>query len=429
LRDENPAALTHRTTIDPLLQQRIETLLKREAQSLGAEATFAAVVVENRDRRVLAYVGNSDFHSAPRRGTIDLARAVRSPGSALKPFIYAMAFDRLIIHPETLLEDRPRHFGDYAPADFDGRFQGDVTAREALQYSLNVPAVAVLDRLGPGRFTAALNAAGVALKLPRLGAEPGLAIALGGAGITLADLVRLYTALSNSGEVAPLRYRFDESPARGTTIFGPLAAWYVTDILAAAPPPPGTVPAEARRSRRLASKTGTSYGYRDFWAIGYDAEVTIGVWAGRADGTPLPGHSGRLTAAPVLFKIADLLGPASSQHTAPPPGGALLTSRNELPPRLQRLDAGPLAQSGAGRLGPKIVYPPDGALIEWHGEELPLEAVGGKPPLRWLVDRKPLPASQPRRKLYWRPEGIGFAQLTVIDAEGRSARSTVRLSP
>ena len=242
-------------------------------------------------------------------GTLDMARAVRSPGSALKPFIYAMAFDRLIIHPETVLEDRPRHFGDYAPSDFDGRFQGDVSARQALQYSLNLPAVAVLDRLGPARFTAALAAAGVRLRLPEPTADPGLAVALGGAGITLADLVRLYAALSNGGEVTPLRYRSDDPPVAGTPIFGPLGAWYVNDILAEAPPPPGVLPAEIRRGRRLAFKTGTSYGFRDFWAVGYDPEVTIGVWAGRPDGTPMPGRSGRLTAAPILFKIADLLGP------------------------------------------------------------------------------------------------------------------------
>src|SRR2546423_14356855 len=119
------------------------------------------MIVGNRDRGVLAYGGSADFGAVGPRGTIDMARAIRSPGSALKPFIYGMAFDRLIIHPETVLEDRPRHFGDYTPVDFDGRFQGDVTARQALQYSLNVPAVAMLDRLGPGRFIAALAAAGV----------------------------------------------------------------------------------------------------------------------------------------------------------------------------------------------------------------------------------------------------------------------------
>jgi penicillin-binding protein 1C len=429
LRDENPAALIHHATIEPLLQQRIEELLKREVAALDREASIAAIVVENRDRRVLSYAGSADFAAVSRRGSLDMARAVRSPGSALKPFIYAMAFDRLILHPETMLEDRPRHFADYAPSDFDGHFQGDVTAREALQYSLNLPAVAVLDRLGPGRFAAALAAAGVRLRLPEPASEPGLAVALGGAGISLIDLVRLYAALSNGGEVAPLRYRANDPSATRTVVFGPLAAWYVNDILAGAPPPPGILPAEIRRGRRLAFKTGTSYGFRDFWAIGYDAEVTIGVWTGRPDGTPMPGRSGRLTAAPVLFKIADLLGPPAPRHETPPPAGALIVGRNDLPPRLQRLDPGPLAQAAAPGGAPKIVYPPDGALIEWRGEELTLEATGGKRPFRWLVDGKPLPLALSRRAIYWRPDGVGFAQLTIIDAEGRSARSRVRLSP
>src|ERR1700730_3297786 len=429
LRDEQPAALTHRTTINPLLQQRIEALLTREVVGLDSEASFAAVVVDNRDRRVLAYVGNADFVSVTRRGALDMARAVRSPGSALKPFIYALGFDRLIVHPETVLEDRARYFGDYAPSDFDGRFQGEVTAREALQYSLNLPAVAVLDRLGPGRFIAALAAARIRLRPPEPAVEPGLAVALGGAGITLADLVRLYAALANGGEVEPLRYRASDPASSGAAIFGPLAAWSVNDILAEAPPPPGVLPAEVRRGRRLSFKTGTSYGYRDFWAIGYDPEVTIGVWAGRPDGTPMPGRSGRLTAAPVLFKIADLLGPSPTRTAAPPPPGALLVGRNALPPRLRRLDPGPLASASSETRGPKIVYPPDGALIEWHGEELPLEAAGGKRPLQWLVDGRPLPFDLPRRPIYWQPESIGFVQLTVIDAAGRSARSTVRLSP
>jgi len=429
LRDEQPAILTHRTMINPLLQQRIEALLKREVVGLDPEASLAAVVVDNRDRQVLAYVGSADFDSATRRGTLDMARAVRSPGSALKPFIYAMAFDRMIIHPETVLEDRARYFGDYAPSDFDGRFQGEVTAREALQYSLNLPAVGVLDRLGPGRFIAALAAGGIRLRLPGAAVEPGLAVALGGAGINLADLVRLYAALANGGDAAPLRYRAGDPASPGTAIFGPLAAWYVNDILAEAPPPPGVLPAEVRRGRRLSFKTGTSYGYRDFWAIGYDPEVTIGVWAGRPDGTPMPGRSGRLTAAPVLFKIADLLGPSPSRTAAPPPPGALLVGRNALPPRLQRLEPGPLAPAASQTGGPKIVYPPDGALIEWRGEALPLEAAGGKRPLQWLVDGRPLPLDLPRRPIYWQPESIGFVQLTVIDAAGRSARSTVRLSP
>jgi penicillin-binding protein 1C len=409
-RDE-PHAMAIRTTIDPLLQRQVEGLLRREVASLDPQATLAALVVDNRERRVVAYVGNADLLSGARHGTIDMVRAVRSPGSALKPFIYAMAFDRLLIHPKTILDDRPRHFGDYAPGDFDGRFLGEVTAREALQYSLNVPAVAVLDRLGPARFIAALAAAGIRLKLPQPAGEPGLAVALGGDGLSLFDLATLYVALSHDGSVAPLQTRPDEPPPAPTAIFGPVATWYVNDILTSAPPPPGMLPVEVRRARPLAFKTGTSYGFRDAWAVGYDAEVTIAVWAGRPDGTPLPGITGRTTAAPLVFKIADLLGaPAAGAGRKPPPPGALVVAGR---------DAG----------GPRIVYPPDGATVEWHGERVPLEASGGSTPLRWLADGRPLPRAEPRRTLYWKPGSVGFARLTVVDAAGRSAHATVRLEP
>ena len=430
LRDTAPAQTALHTTIDPLLQRRLEGLLRREAAELDPHATLAALVIDNRRRRVLAYVGNAVFADGRRRGTLDMARAVRSPGSALKPFIYAMAFDRLLLHPETLLDDRRRYFGDYAPADFDGRFHGEVSARQALQYSLNVPAVAVLERLGPKRLTAGLAAAGIRLHLPQSSNEPGLAIALGGVGISLADLATLYVALSHDGNVAPLLYRDEPLPAAETPLFGPAAAWYVNDILAAAPAPPGLLPAEVRRTRQLAFKTGTSYGYRDAWAVGYDSEVTIAVWAGRPDGTPMPGRSGRLTAAPVLFKIADLLGPTAVTAKREPPAGAVSVARRDLPTGLRRLEPGPLdTANGVEAGGPKIVYPPDGAVVTWDGRDLPLEASGGRGPLRWLIDGKPLPPGQPRRTSYWRPTGPGFTRVTVIDADGRSARAIVRLSP
>jgi penicillin-binding protein 1C len=429
LRDSDPLAPVQRTTIDPMLQRQVETLLHREAASLDPQATLAALVVDNRVREVVAYVGNADFASVARHGTLDMARAVRSPGSALKPFIYAMAFDRLIIHPQTVLDDRPRHFGDYAPTDFDGSFQGEVSAAEALQYSLNVPAVAVLDRLGPGRFVSALAAAGIRLHLPMPETEPGLAVALGGAGISLFDLATLYAALSQGGNIAALATRADDPPARRTAIFGPAAAWYVNDILENSPAPPGMLPAEVRGGRHLAFKTGTSYGFRDAWAVGYDSRVTIAVWAGRPDGTPMPGSSGRVTAAPVLFKIADLIGPAPAERASEPPPGVVRVARRDLPPALRRLDPTPL-EAGNARApgGPAILYPPDGAVVAWDGAALPLEATGGRGPLRWLVDGRPLPQAAPRRTLYWQPDDLGFVRLTVIDAIGRSARATVRLS-
>jgi len=254
-------------------------------------------------------------------------------------------------------------------------------------------------------------------------------VALGGDGISLIDLAALYVALSHDGAVAPLRTRVDEPERRETTIFGPVAAWYVNDILASAPPPPGMLPPEVRRARRLAFKTGTSYGFRDAWAVGYDSEITIAVWVGRPDGTPLPGITGRTAAAPVLFKIADLLGPPSASGPKPPPPGALLVARRNLPTALQRLDPGPAERAGRDPGGPKILYPPDGSIVEWHGEGVPLEAAGGSGPLRWLADGKPLPPRVPRQELFWTPAGIGFARLTVVDAAGRSAHANVRLEP
>jgi penicillin-binding protein 1C len=430
LRVAEPLTGVHRTTIDASLQRRVEALLRRELEVLDPQASLAVLVIDNKTRDILSYVGNAEFDSPERRGTLDMVRAVRSPGSALKPFIYAMAFDRLLIHPQTILDDRPRQFGDYAPGDFDGTFQGEVSAAQALQYSLNVPAVAVLDRLRPARFISALAAAGVKLRLPANDPEPGLAIALGGAGISLYDLATLYVALSHGGEVAPLHMLADDPVGHGTGIFGPAAAWYVNDILVDAPAPPGMLPAEVRKGRRLAFKTGTSYGFRDAWAVGYDPQVTIAVWAGRPDGTPMPGRSGRVTAAPVLFKIADLLGPAPPTPPADPPPGVLRVAYRDLPPALRRLDPG-MREAGksADAGGPKIVYPPDGSIVAWNGTGLSLEAAGGSGPLRWLVDGRPLPPAEPRHPLYWQPPDIGFVRLTVIDAKGRSARATVRLAP
>lgn len=419
MRNADPGREVHRTTLDAGLQRRVEALLRREAAALDPQATLAALVVDNRRHTILTYVGNADFASTERRGTLDMAHAVRSPGSSLKPFIYALAFDRLLIHPETVLDDSPRHFGDYAPSDFDGRFQGEVSAADALRYSLNVPAVAVLDRLGPSRFTAALASAGIRLRMPGSADEPGLAIALGGVGVSLVDLATLYTGLAQGGEVARLRYGDDDQAPRGAPLFGATAAWCVTDILENAPAPPGMLPGEVRRGRRLAVKTGTSYGFRDAWAIGYDSEITIAVWVGRPDGTPMPGHSGRVTAAPVLFKIADLLGPAALPPSTPPG----IVTRRDLPHGMRRLGPGPLQTAS----GPKILYPPDGATVAWDGGELPLEAAGGQGPLRWLVDGRPLPPTAPRRDPSWQPAGLGFVQLSVIDTAGRSGSATIRV--
>ncbi len=225
-----------RTTLDADLQRRIEAMLRRERLEDGA--AIAALVVENAGRQVRAYVGGVDFSSAA--GQVDLVRATRSPGSTLKPFVYGMAFDDGFVHPETRILDAPIRLGDYAPQNFDRSYQGIVTVREALQMSLNIPAVAILDRVGPGRLVDMLDRGGVHLAFPSRVTSPSLPVVLGGVGTSLHDLVMLYAGLADGGRMKPLRVQSDgrrrrvlpHADARGVMVSDP-------------------DPARQRRSRRL----------------------------------------------------------------------------------------------------------------------------------------------------------------------------------
>lgn len=425
------------TVIDGSLQAQIEALAGRVQDKLEPGATVAILVVENGTRAVRAYVGSGDFWDATRYGQNDMVRSVRSPGSALKPFIYAMAFDELIVHPETIVVDRPMRFGDYSPENFDHFYRGELSAREALQLSLNLPAVALLDRVGPLRLTAALKRAGAPLRLPGEVTMPGLPIALGGVGTTLEDLVKLYAGIAEGGLVRPLRYLAPEPGAAEDTaarIMSPTAAWYVTRILEEAPPPPNTVPPQHRkRGHAVAFKTGTSYGFRDAWAIGYDAAYTIGVWIGRPDGTFSPGRIGREAAAPVLYDVFDLVpAVAGAPGVANPvrPAEALIVANAGLPAALRRFEGrGGLADAMAAADLPRIAFPVDGATLQLSAgvdfRSLPLEAEGGKMPLLWLVNGQAIDSLPFRRKAEWQPDGGGAARITVIDAAGRAASAEV----
>ncbi len=312
------------THIDRALQEAIEAAARREARWFDDGATIAAIVVENAGRRVRAYLGGTDFFAPA--GQVDLARALRSPGSSLKPFIYGLGFDDLAIHPETLIDDKPARFGDYAPQNFDRDFRGTLTVRQALQQSLNLPAIALLDRIGPQRFAATLRDAGLTLAFPQPDQVASLPLALGGVGTTLSDLATGYAALADRGRVLPLALARGvpeaASSGRPTTpdtappgrLMSPEAAAQITRILAASPLPDALVSGSiARTGRWIAFKTGTSYGFRDAWAVGYSARHTVAVWVGRADGTPRPGALARATAAPLLFKFFDLLPPGDDE--------------------------------------------------------------------------------------------------------------------
>jgi penicillin-binding protein 1C len=434
LRAAAPGAEVFATTLDGVLQRQIEDLARREQRWFGDGADVAIVVADSRTRDVRAWLGSGDFFGA--HGQVDLARARRSPGSALKPFIYGLAFDEGIAHPETLIEDAPLRYGGYAPRNFDREFQGAVTIRSALQQSLNVPAVATLERVGPARLVAALREAGAVLEFDDAAAvAPSLPVALGGVGVSLADLTMLYAALAGDGRVQRLRLRADAPRALPTRLLGPAAAWQVADILAGLAPPEPWAQARGVGERRIAYKTGTSYGFRDAWAIGFTPAWTVGVWVGNADGTPRPGQYGRTTAAPILFKVFDLLSPRDEARRAAPPDVLRVAGNKHLPPALRVLGGSEPGQGSGPRapVPPRILFPPDGATIELPRvdaifDSIALKAEGGSGGLAWIVNGVPLPAESQRRETHWQPDGEGFAKIVVRDTLGRSATARVRLT-
>jgi penicillin-binding protein 1C len=414
---EAPAGqATVKTTLDARLQARVETLAREAAAQQGPETSVAVLVVETSTRAVRAAVGSAGRDRPG--GWEDMTQALRSPGSALKPFVYAFAFDEGLAAPDTRLQDAPRRFGDYQPEDFDRTFHGEVSAREALTNSLNVPAVEVLEKVGPDAFQARLEQAGVKLVRARAGEKgAGLALALGGAGIRLSDLAALYAGLADEGRVKPLAWT-DADVARageGFRLVRPETAQQVIDILKETAPPKGRTPgALTAHGPRIAYKTGTSYGFRDALAAGVGGGYVVVVWTGRADGGARGGLTGRDAAAPLLFDVFDALDAPAEAAPQIAPARA--------PEALQRL-------TPAGE-GPAMIFPPDGASVEVDrmgpsGRGLELSARGEG--LNWFVDGRPLPRDPLAGAPLWRPRGPGFYRISVVDAEGREAHARVRV--
>jgi penicillin-binding protein 1C len=415
-----PDRREHRLTLDLFLQKNLQELAHERAQALGPDISVAILAVDNMTGEVRARVASADYFDLRRAGQVDMTQALRSPGSTLKPFIYGLGFEDGVIHPDTLIDDRPSRYGGYVPENFDLTFQGVVTVRRALQLSLNVPAVAVLNKIGVSRLGARLSQAGAVLILPK-GEAPGLAMGLGGVGVRLADLVMLYASLARQGEALALTERQQADLRMPHRLLDPVAAWYVGNILLGAPPP------DNAPSGRIAFKTGTSYGYRDAWAIGFDGRMTVGVWVGRPDGAPVPGLVGRASAAPILFEAFARSGGAPAALPRAP-RGAIFAAGNKLPPPLQRFGiTGPREAAEA----PRIMFPPDGARLEIAAGARPdpvaLKISGGRGPLTVLVNGVPATAASGRGTLFFQPDGPGFVRLTVMDARGATDSVTVRL--
>ncbi len=283
---KEPQVKRHQTTLRRKVQEGLETVARDAAVKLGPKLSVAMVMADARTGEIVGEVGSADYFNASRSGWIDMTRINRSPGSTLKPFIYGLAFEDGLVSQETMIEDRPTDFFGYRPRNFDMSYQGDVSVRQALQLSLNVPAVRLLDVVGPTRLMVRFRRADVRPVLPANEA-PGLAIGLGGVGTTLKDLVQLYAALANQGRPVQLGDGIREKPAviEGEPLLEPVAAWHIADILSGVMPPLGA------GQRGIAYKTGTSYGYRDAWSVGFDGAYVLGVWVGRPDNGAGPGHN------------------------------------------------------------------------------------------------------------------------------------------
>jgi penicillin-binding protein 1C len=392
-----PRAPRVATTLDLPLQTALERLAAERLAGLPEHVSLAIVIADARSREIRAIVSGGGGPDEGRGGFLDLTRAVRSPGSAMKPFIYAMAFADGVAGPNTPLDDLPRHFGGYAPENFDRGFAGHVTAADALRRSLNLPAVALLDRVGPLRFATTLKDAGVTLRLPP-GADPALPLALGGAGITLRELTGLYAGLATDGAAVPLRLRADE-PAPRLPFLQPRAAASVAAVL--------TQPFPGQLAGGVAWKTGTSWGGRDAWALGFDARHVAGVWVGRPDGTPLPAATGRSLALPLLARVFEML-PSDPRPAAMPV-----------------VRETPAHQASADAL--RLLFPPNDSVLSAGEGPVFVRAMGGRRPLTFLVDGAKLPASPARRETAWIPDAPGFYRLTVLDADGAAVHAAVRV--
>ncbi len=415
-----PAASEVVSTLDAALQARLEALARQAAAGQGRESQAAVLVLETRTRAVRAAVASAGLDRPG--GWMDLTRAFRSPGSALKPFVYAMAFEGGQAAPDTRVVDAPAAFGGYHPHDFDRAFRGEVTARLALQQSLNVPAVHVLAAVGPGVFEDRLRAAGVEFRRPRTDlADASLALALGGEGVRLQDVALLYAALADGGVAKPLAWTQTQAAVRarepGHRLVGAAAAGQVLDILRGSPAPDGRAAPLAGGGPALAFKTGTSYGFRDAVAAGVGGGYVAVVWTGRPDGGARPGLTGRDAALPLLFDVFDALPAAAALQAA--------DALPEAPAALQRM-------AGSDDPPPHLIFPPARARLQLdrfgpQGPGLALSASGRG--IHWYADGAPLPPDPATGQTVWRPATPGFYRLEAVDGEGRRASSQVRVEP
>ena len=410
-------------SINGRLQSTITEHLQRRLAPSNNAVQAGAILVDIPSRCVVAYVGSIGRDRAG--GWMDLMARPRSPGSALKPFIYGMAMDRGLVRPDSVLSDFPTSFGGYNPDNFDKGFRGEVRMAEALQHSLNIPAVQILDSFGAENLKASLSFAGVPLVISGQDkAATGLSLALGAVGISGISLAQLYAALGDHGRVKPLRWAGDcnaHSDAIGTEMLGSVTATQILDILKGAPAPSGRSPANlTTNAPQLAYKTGTSYGYRDAWAAGVAGELAAVVWVGRPDGAPNGRETGRSAALPLLFDIVDLA-------FANPALGQNISQSNRSVHKAQN-KAKERAIVTPRNQGPDIVFPPKHAVLYIAPKRTSrfVFAANSDETLDWYVDGQPV-KPDPLGQAVWVPQHLGFHIIAAVDSDGQRSQVSVRV--
>jgi len=400
-----------KTTLDYNIQKQLERWAYSQSNKLPKGSTISLLIAKNSDSSILAYLGSHNMFDQKISGYIDMIPVLRSPGSTLKPFIYGLAFEKLLIHPNSVIVDEQTLFGDYMPHNYNRKFLGEVTASYALQHSLNIPAVKLLQAVGVDELIDRLTSVSGKLEIPK--GKRTLPIALGGLGISMWQLAQLYIALANDGRAYKLHL------SQGDTTLLPRlmskkASQMTTSILRTIPPPLGY----RDSNQQIAYKTGTSYGYRDFWTILYTVDYTIVAWVGRANNTPQLKHSGVEIAAPLAFEAIDIL------HSI---RGATLWSEQPssllgvAPDGLKYFDH----KSRSNKSPLKIIYPKSGARYQSAGcynSDVEILIENGTPPYYWYID-KSIQAIKYKKTTISLP--YGAHDITILDSNGDIATTYV----
>lgn len=409
------------SSLDSNIQTKLDQITRRYTKDWPNHLNGAAIIIHNPSHEIRAVHGAM----APKNdgGWMDLTQIKRSPGSTLKPFIYGLAMEDGLIDSSTLLPDKPLAFDGYRPENFDRRYYGEVRVHEALRHSLNIPAVAVMQQLGAPRFEAMLKAAGTEMRRNTAAQEKaGLAIALGGIGISPREIAGLYKSLANRGVASSVSLKYGATDMTSHAILSPRTADEITQILRYAPGPRGRVPHWLKsRAHAVSYKTGTSYGFRDAWAVGYTAEWTVLIWIGRPDGGAVAGQTGRNMAAPIMFDIFDAL-PGQSA------GGGYYNTPKAAAGLVSLIETQPLQAK------PVFDFPQDGTTILSRGSSRGVRIIlsgdndgggGGDDATQLYVNGAPLAFKN--KQWIWHPPTAGFYNVKAVNALGETSIINVRV--